>query len=140
MKKKSSSPHSWDAKIKTKSIYMVYWITAWVLSIFFLGAGPKFIWEFNMFFTVIAGFINVSLGIGMILAHIRYVKEWDELQRKMFTESAALTLGFAVVFAGNYQAWANIKLVSFEPQVWVVLGAIGLIHIVCTGLVTLKYR
>ena len=76
----------------------------------------------------------------MVLAQIRLLREQDEMQQRIVLESIALTLGVTVVFAGSYQAWEDIKLISFEPQVWHVLGLMGLVHIVSLVASIRRYR
>ena len=76
----------------------------------------------------------------MIVANIRFVNGQDEMQQKIFLEAAALTLGITVVLGGSYQLWGDIKLISFEPQVWHLMCVMGLTFIVGTIIAARKYQ
>lgn len=130
----------WNAEVKRNSIRLNYWTTAWVLSLALLAIGPQLIWEFNTLSTIFFSLINVGIGIGMIIANISFVKAQDEMQQKIFLEAAALTLGITAVLGGGYQVWGDIKLISFEPQIWHLLCVMGLTFIVGMTTVTRKYR
>ena len=140
MNKIQTSLNRWDSEVKKNTIHLNYWTCAWVLSIGLLGIGPQLIWNFNTSGTIFAGLINVAIGTGMIMANIRYVKGQDEMQRKIFLEAAALTLGITVVCGGSYQLWGDIKLISFEPQVWHLMCVMGLTYMVGIAIVARKYQ
>lgn len=129
-----------NAEAKKNAIRLNYWTIAWVISVGLLGLGPQLIWSFNTLSTIFAGLINVTVGIGMIMANIRFIKGQDEMQEKIFLEAAALTLGVTVVCGGSYQLWEDIKLISFEPQVWHLMCVIGLTFIIGITAVSRKYQ
>ena len=137
----SRTNHSnWDSAVKKDIIHLNGWTCAWVLSIGLLALGPQLLWNFNTLGTVAAGLLNLAIGIGMIVANIRFVNGQDEMQQKIFLEAAALTLGITVVFGGSYQLWGDIKLISFEPQVWHLMCVMGLTFIVGTIIAARKYQ
>lgn len=140
MTKVEINPGHWETDVKKSAFRLYCWTGAWVISIGLLGIGSRFIWNFNTSVTVFMVLINVAIGIGMILANIRFVKGLDEMQRRIFLEAAALTLGVTLVFGGSYQLWGDLKLISFEPQVWHMVGLMGLINIVGTITAPRRYR
>ena len=137
MNKIQTNPSRWDAKVKKNTLHLHYWTWTWVFSIGLLGIGPQLIWNFNILGTVVAGLINIGVGIGMIMANIRYVKEQDEMHQKIFLEAAALTLGVTIVFGGSYQLWG---VISFEPQVWHLMAVMGLTFTAGMAIITRKYQ
>lgn len=130
----------WDSEVKKNTNRIYYWTFGWVLSIWLLGIGPQIIWNFNSSATVFAALLNLAIGIGMIKANVRFLKGQDEMQQRIFLEAAALTLGVTVVCTGSYQTWQDIKLISFEPQVWHLMCVMGLTFMVGTAVATRKYK
>jgi hypothetical protein len=53
----------------------------------------------------------------MILANRRHLQGLDEMQRKIFLDAGALTLGVGLVCGLSYELLEDIKLISFEPQI-----------------------
>ena len=130
----------WDSQVRKNISRLNYWTSAWVLSIGILAIGPRVIWNFNTTATVFVGLINLAIGVGMILANIRFIKGQDEMQQKIFLEAAAFTLGVTVVFGGSYQLWGDITRLSFEPQVWHLMCVMGLAFITGMSILARKYQ
>ena len=135
-----TTPSRWESAIKKNTNRVNYWTIAWVVSVGILGIGPQQLWHFEILLTLLAILINASIGIGMIMACIKLLKAQDEMQQKIFLEAAAITLGVLVIFGGSYQLWGDIKLIAFEPQVWHLVGLMGLAFTVCMIVRTQKYQ
>ena len=129
-----------EANLIKTTVRLYLWILAWVLSIFLLIFGSHHIWNLNTSINVLMIVVNVAIGAGMILAQVRHLKVTDEMEQRVMLETSALTLGLTLVFAGSFQLWEDIKLISFEPQIWHVISAMGLIHIVVTLTAALRHR
>lgn len=96
---------------------LMYWTGAWVATLAVLAAAPKLLWDYNIVLTVLAGVVNAGVGVGMILANIRYQRDCDELEQKIFLDAAAITLGVGLVFGASFQLWKAVRLVEFEPSI-----------------------
>lgn len=140
MKKIQTRKSDWDTEIKKNTWREIYWGVAWILSLILMIIGSKHIWNFNILLTLFACIINVAIGIGMIRTCIQSVKGQDEMQQKIILEATAITLGATVVFAGSYQLWEDIKLITFVPQVWHVVGGMGLTFMLSLTALTRMYK
>jgi len=140
MKDKETNPGRWEALVAKHSVQVLYWAFAWVLSFVLLVIGSQLIWNFNTSITVLVVFANLAIGIGMIVALIRQMKVMDEMQQRVMLETAALTLGVTLVFAGSFQLWSRIHLVTFEPQVWHVIIFMSLFYMAVTFTSVLRHR
>jgi hypothetical protein len=79
--------------------------------------GPKLIWNFDTLLTTVGVLINLGVGFGMIVATKRYLHGLDEMQQRIFLDSAVLTLGVGLVIGLCYELLEDIKLITFEPEI-----------------------
>lgn len=93
------------------------WTLAWVISMAFAAFAPKYIWDFNTLFTVVAVFINLAIGAGMLLANRRYLRGLDEMQQKIMFDAMGLTLGVGLIIGSSYELLEDIKLITFQPEI-----------------------
>ncbi len=116
-----NQPHAesdnWQVSNQQNKRRVQYWTTAWVLSLALAAFGPKFLWDFETLPTLVAVLVNLAVGIGMILANIRQVKGMDEMQKKIFLDAAALTLGAGLISACSYELLEDIRLITFQPEI-----------------------
>jgi hypothetical protein len=78
------------------------WTAAWVLSMALAALGPKFFWESESTLTVIGIALNTLIGIGWILAGVRFISGLDDLQRKIQLEASGIALGVGIVGGLSY--------------------------------------
>ena len=83
-------------KQKKPTKILLIWVLAWVVSTAVLSAGVNNLWD-SLLLTKIGLFINLALGVGMIIANKNLFNYYDELQKKIHFEAMALTLGLTVV-------------------------------------------
>ena len=100
-----------------KSLHLMYWTVAWVLSTALAAFGPKLIWDYASLPSMLAILLNVGVGFAMILATKRHIHGLDEMQQKIFLDAGALSLGVGLVFGIAYEQLEDIKLISFEPEI-----------------------
>ncbi|MDG1856858.1 MAG: hypothetical protein P8J66_07600, partial [Verrucomicrobiota bacterium] len=81
------------AQTKKNTKRLFFWSVVWVLATAGLAFGPKNLWSFNTWLTIIAVLIHIGLGLGMIRAFKQYLLGLDELQRKIQLDAMALSLG-----------------------------------------------
>ena len=102
-----------DQKKPTK--ILLIWVLAWVVSTAVLSAGVNNLWD-SLLLTKIGLFINLALGVGMIIANKNLFKHYDELQKKIHFESMALTLGLTVVVGLVYEISFDFGVINSEPE------------------------
>ena len=67
---------------KKQTKILIGWVFAWVVSTAILSAGVNNLWD-NVLITKIGLFINLAIGVGMIIANKNLFKHYDELQKKI---------------------------------------------------------
>jgi hypothetical protein len=102
-----------DQKKPTK--ILLIWVLAWVVSTAVLSAGVNNLWD-SLLLTKIGLFINLALGVGMIIANKNLFNYYDELQKKIHFEAMALTLGLTVVVGLVYEISFDFGVISSEPE------------------------
>ena len=112
-----TGPNDWAASNRKNTIRLGYWTFAWVATMAVAAFGPKLAWNFATWPTVVAVLVNLGVGFGMIMANRRYLQGLDELNRKIFLDAGALTLGVGLVCGLSYELLEDIKLITFEPEI-----------------------
>ncbi|MGB2274026.1 MAG: hypothetical protein ACPH2K_06580 [Flavicella sp.] len=106
------------------------WTWLWVASLAIATFGPKFIWDDYSLMTTIAIVANFGVGIFMILANRKLFNHYDELERKIYLESLALTLGLTVIVGLTYSLLDQTNLISFDAEVAILVMFIGVTHMI----------
>jgi len=115
------------------------WTFAWVVSLAFLSAGVNYLWD-SLLITKIGLLINLSIGVGMIIANKNLLNHYDELQKKIQLEAMALTLGLAVVVGIVYEVSFDFGIINSEPEGEYLVIFISICYIVSTLLNSRRYR
>jgi hypothetical protein len=117
MKDLKADSGDWATSNSRNTTRLKIWTTAWVLSTALAAFGPKLIWDFHTGLTILGVVIYLAVGYGMIVASKRQVEGLDEMQRKIFLDAGALTLGVGLVCGLGYDLLEDIKLITFEPEI-----------------------
>ena len=128
------------AQTKKNTKRLFFWGVVWVLATAGLAFGPKNLWSFNTWLTIIAVLIHIGIGLGMIRAFKQYLLGLDELQRKIHLDAMALSLGIGLVFGGSYEMLEDIKLIPFQPEIPHLLIVMSLTYAVGAILGIRKYQ
>ena len=115
------------------------WTFAWVVSLAFLSGGVNNLWD-SLLITKIGLLINLSIGVGMIIANKNLLNHYDELQKKIQLEAMALTLGLAVVVGIVYEVSFDFGIINSEPEGEYLVIFISICYIVSTLLNSRRYR
>ena len=100
---------------KKQTKILLGWVFVWVVSTAILSAGVNNLWD-NVLITKIGLFINLAIGVGMVIAIKNSFKHYDELQKKIHFESMALTLGLTVVVGLVYEISFDFGVINSEPE------------------------
>ena len=128
------------AQTKKNTKRLFFWSEIWVLATAGVGFGPKNLWNFHTWLTIIAVLIHIGLGLGMIRVFKQYLQGLDELQRKIQLDAMALSLGIGLVLGSSYEMLEDIKLIPFEPEIPHLLILMSLTYVVGTVLGNRKYQ
>ena len=126
-------------KQKKQTKIMLGWTISWVASLAFLSFGENSLWD-SLLITKIGLLINLSIGVGMIIANKNLLNHYDELQKKIQLEAMALTLGLAVVVGLIYEVSFDFGIINSEPEGEYLVIFISICYIVSTLLNSRRYR
>ena len=115
------------------------WTFAWVLSLAFLSGGVNYLWE-SLLITKIGLLINLSIGVGMIIANKNLFNHYDELQKKIQLEAMALTLGLTVIVGIVYEVSFDCGVINSEPETEFLILFTSFSYIVSTFINSRRYR
>ena len=135
-----SSAKSWTTSNNRNTRLVGYWTASWVLATALVAFGPNFLWNFNTLLTIVSVGIQVSLGMGMVIALRHQVRGLDEMQQRIQLEAAASTLTVGLVIAGSYSLLADIRLIAFEPEIAHLMIMMALTYLIALILGNRRYR
>ena len=78
------------------------WTISWVVSLGLISFISKSQWYSSGFPTILAFTVQTVIGIGMLLAYVRFVKNLDEMERKIQLDALAVSVGVTVVGFASY--------------------------------------
>ncbi len=113
----TAGPGNWNDRLKKNSIRLGYWTAAWVGTLAIAAFGPKFIWDYNHYISVLALIVNLAMGAGWILANKQNLRDMDGLQQKIQLEATALALGVGIVAGLSYELLEDVHLIGFQPEI-----------------------
>ncbi|MCJ7592021.1 MAG: hypothetical protein MUO51_11790 [Woeseiaceae bacterium] len=117
MMMKTDGCSDWEVAKARNSVRLMFWTIGWVLTLALAAFGPKLIWNFQTALTILAVLVNLGAGAGMIMANGRHLRGLDELHRKIFLDTCALTLGAGLVSGLSYELLEDVRLISFQPEI-----------------------
>jgi hypothetical protein len=114
---KTDRSNDWEVAKARNTARLRFWTIAWVLTLALAAFGPKFIWNFQTALTILGVLVNLGVGVRMIAANGRHLRGLDELHRKIFVDTCALTLGVGLVSGLSYELLEDVRLISFQPEI-----------------------
>ncbi len=132
--------HSGISKNKPITFHLGLWTFAWVLSIAFVTFGSKYLWEFNPTITVIMILISSLVGIGVIITNRKYIKQIDELQRKILLDAMGVSLGVAVIGGISYSMLDTTNVIDFDAEISHLVILIGLTYLAGVLIGNARYK
>ena len=104
-------------QIKKSTNYVFVWGIFWIFATAGVAFGPKNLWNFNTWITIIAVVIHVGIGLVLIRALKQNLLAMDELHRKIHLDAMAWSLGIGLVLGCTYEMLEDIKLITFQPEI-----------------------
>ena len=132
--------NGYQSRARTNVIRIFRWNGAWGAATLLMALGPKFLWNKALVFTLLAVGLDVAVGVGMILANIKYIAELDELQRKVQLNSMGITLGVAVVAGVPFSVMDSYHVIPFHADIAYLLILMSLTFAVSNLYGTRRYR
>ena len=106
-----------QVQIKKSTNYVFVWGIVWVFATAGVAFGPKNLWNFNTWITIIAALIHVGIGLILIRALKQNLLAMDELHRKIHLDAMAWSLRIGLVLGCTYEMLEDIKLITFQPEI-----------------------
>ena len=104
-------------QVKKSTNYVFGWGIFWVFATAGVAFGPKNLWNFNTWITIIAVVIHVGIGLVLIRALKQNLLAMDELHRKIHLDAMAWSLGIGLVLGCTYEMLEDIKIITFQPEI-----------------------
>ena len=125
-----------DAK---QTVTLLIWTLAWVASLALVMFGNQ-LWGRAAVVSWIAIAVNLAVGAGWIIAHVRYLRGVGELQRKVQLDAMGLGLGVGIVGSCALAAANVLGLVALEADAaaFAIIAAVVYSGAVLVG--NLRYR
>jgi uncharacterized membrane protein len=130
----------YQSRIRTSLTRLAFWNGAWVAATALMAFGPKFLWNQVLAFTLLAISLDVIVGVGMILATIRYVMGLDELQQKVYLNALGITVGVGLIAGVPYSVMGSYHVIPFRADIGHLLLLMGLTFVVSFLYGTRRYR
>ena len=127
----------WSNRVKSKTHHLAYWAAAYLITMALGSFGPEFLWGYNNLVSILALVLNALVGLGMIYANIRHLKEQDEMMQKIQLESMALSLGAGIVAGLSYSLADTSNIISGDAEISYLVILICMVYL---GSLLIKYR
>lgn len=131
---------NWSQLIVQRSRSLAYWTFAWVASMALASFGPKFLWDFNPWISIVVILSNLAFGSGMILAQKKWLLSLDELQIRIQLNAMAVALGVGIVGGLGYSLLDISNVISMDAEIGILVMLIGLTYLGGTIIGTLRYK
>lgn len=122
-----------------RSAYLALWTLAWVATLAVARFGPEHLWDAEAISWVAVG-LNVAAGVAWIVAHARYLRGIDELQRKIAQDALAITLGVGCVAAFAYVVADKAELVDRNATVAMFAILLAAVYMLAIAVGHVRYR
>lgn len=136
-----------DARNRTKNQrdlantgQLALWTVAWVASLALAQFGPELLWGSAVVVSWAAIVLNLALGVVWMIAHARFLRGLDDLQRKIQMDAMAVALGVGLVGGFAYAAAESAGLVSFDAGIAVLSVVLAVVYIAAIAAGSLRYR
>ena len=118
---------------------LALWTLAWAATLALARFGPTHLWD-SQVASWAAVAANLAAGIGWIVAHARYLRGIDELQRKIMMDALAVTLGVGWVGGFAYVVADAADLVTRSVGAGVFPALLGVVYMVAIFASNIRYR
>lgn len=118
---------------------LAFWTVLWIGSLALAKFGPQ-LWGDQPAISWIAVGLNIALGIAWIVAHARFLRQVDDLQRKILVDAIALALGVGLVGGFAYSVANGAGLIDLADGIAVITVLMAAVYMIVSVIGTLRYR
>ncbi len=116
------------------------WTLFWVAVLALARFGPEHLWNDQKTVNWIAVAVSLLVGIGWIAAHARFLRELDDLQRKINMDALAITLGVGLVAGFTYAVAGHAGIVTVEGNIALLPILMAVVYVVAILIGNMRYR
>ena len=130
---------SWEARGARNTIRIVLWMLAWTVTLVLADKAELYEWYSSATASILAITLNAAIGLGLIVTFMRYIRELDELQRKIQLDSLALAVGAGLVGGSSLSLLQTAKFVS-DAEISDITLLMTLIYVAGVIVGQIRYR
>ncbi|MCU1434833.1 MAG: hypothetical protein JWR71_1558 [Pseudarthrobacter sp.] len=131
---------TWNQRAARSVVWLAAWTLAWMATLAVAKFGPGLLWDSQPVANWIAVVVNLVIGGGWIVAHARYLRGVDELQRKIMLDAIAIALGVGMVGGFAYAAAHSVGLIAFDANIAFLSAIMAVVYLVATVAGNIRYR
>lgn len=131
---------NWQLQKHKNLKLLALWTVGWMLSMALITFGPIYLWSDGKILTLSAFFLNLGLGIGMIISNRNYINGADELEKKMTFDAMAIALGVGVVGGLSYSALEKSSLININADISYLVMLIAITYLIAIVAGKLRYK
>ncbi|MFB4279766.1 hypothetical protein ACBJ59_31075 [Nonomuraea sp. MTCD27] len=123
------------------TVRLALWTLAWVASVALAKFGPERAWGSQQpvaSWAAVAA--TLAVGIGWIVAFTRFLREQDELQRKIVQDALGITLGVGWVGGFAYIVADAADLVAYDVNIAAFPVSLGVVYLLAIAVGKIRYR
>lgn len=109
--------HGYQSRTLKSTLQLFSWGSAWLGTCALMSFGPRLFWNKTLAFTLLAVGLNFCVGVGLIIAHKKYLASLDELQRKVYLDALGITVGVVLIVAVPYAVLDRFNIVHLKGEV-----------------------
>ena len=106
------------------------WTLLWLATLALATFGPKFIWEENVTWSMLAILINTLIGVGLIKAHMKHLNALDELQKKVHLDAMGIALGVGIVGGLSYSVMDIANVIPGDAEICYLVMLISISYMI----------
>ncbi len=119
---------------------LAFWTTAWTITVAIVTFGAEFVWDNDPLITSIALIGNVLIGTGMIMANVRYLKDLDELEKKIQLDAMGVSLGVTLIGGIAYSMMDTTNLISMDAEISILVILMGITYMAAIMIGKMRYQ
>jgi hypothetical protein len=130
----------YQTRIRSGVLRLFGWNAIWGATCALMVFGPRYLWNKDLLFTLLAVGLNVATGVGMILSNVKYLSELDELQRKIYLNALGITGGVALIASVPFSVMDAYGVIPFHAKIWHLIVLMSLTFLGSNLYGTWRYR
>jgi len=130
----------WQKRTRVKTVQLAIWTGFWVVTVAAAAFGPELLWGENNLINIPVILLNLGIGIGMIIANIKHLKNLDELMQKVQLEAMGISLGVAIVGGISYSMLDATNVIPFDAEIGGLVMLIGITYLISIFVNIRRYK